>query len=154
MLRSASILLTALLQFACVRLPKDEFPTHLDVVRQVAQDLRWTKQTQGVARIEMSELTPPVGVLAVPPGMHGLDELESLVPSEQGRELLRQRFGARPMTTENPTLYIFATHQTMSFYLHDEASISKAIGVWKERMRDFEILLERHGDDVQIVGLR
>src|SRR5690349_13488168 len=105
MLKSAAILFTLFLQIAC-DLPRDaDIRTPTDDVRRVAQDLRWTKQSRAIANLDTTKFTPPVAVLAVPPGTHALSELEQLLPTEQGREWLRRMASGRPLTTDNPTLY-------------------------------------------------
>jgi hypothetical protein len=154
MLRSASVLFTLLLQLACT-LPSDaDLKTPTDDVRRVAQDLRWRKQSRAIARIDMAEFTPPVAVLAVPPGTHALGDLEQLFPAGQGREWVRGIAGGRPLTTDTPTIYVLGARQMMSSLPHDEASIPKPVGVWKESMGDIGVLLERQGDDVRLVGLQ
>jgi hypothetical protein len=153
MLRSAPILFTLLLQLACLP-PASDHKTPIDDVRRVAQDLRWTKQSRAIATIDLAEFTPPVAVLAVPPGTYALRELEQVVSTEQGREWLRLMAAGRPLTTDNPTLYVFGAHQMTSSILYDDASIPKLVGLWKESMGDVSVLLERQDEDVQIVGLQ
>lgn len=154
MLRAASILSTLLLQIGCGLSPGSGLKTPTDDVRRVAQDLRWTRQNRAIASINTADFAPPVTVLAVPPGTHALRDLESLVQSEQAREWLRRITGGGQLTTDNATLYIFGARQMTSAFLQDEASIPKPVGLWKERAGDVEVLLERQGDEVQIVGLQ
>jgi hypothetical protein len=154
MVRSASILSTLLLQLACGVLPGADLETPVDDVRRVAQDLRWSKQHQASATIDVTEFVPPVAILAVPPGMHTLREIELLFSAEAARECVRRMAGGQPLTTDTSTLYICSARQITSSFFHDDASVPKPVALWKESPGNVAVLLERQGDEVQIVGLR
>ena len=69
-------------------------------------------------------------------GTHALSELEPLIPSEQGREWLRRMARGRPLTTDNPTLYIFGASQIMSAFLHDEDLVDTGDGARQTKAQD------------------
>jgi len=121
-----------------------------DAIEKAASDLRWNKQTEGVATARIY-LPKPVAVLALSSGKYSTEQLRGLLPSTESKDWLNGRFA----TPSTPSIYAFGPGRAeLGLYFQDHILVPKSIGLWKQDDTPLEVLLRRDGDDVQIVGLR
>jgi hypothetical protein len=121
-----------------------------DRVDAAASDLRWTKQTSGVADVRL-HYPRPVLVFARPPGRYSSEQLAALAPTPESKEWI----GSRRAAPIEPSLYVYGPGRSeKAAYFHNHVSVPNARALWKQDDGSLEVSLERQGDEVHIVGIR
>ena len=115
-------------------------PLH-DRVTTAAQELRWTKRTEGRTIVPLIEFDGPVVVLALPPGKYRAADLEPLLRQPEAQECLKQSIHDWTLEAKQPSIRIYQPTRSETTFYHHQIIVPRPLAIWKEDGRPLEVSL-------------